>query len=82
MEDIYKIYFCFIQGVIERLKNEGVEIIVHEPVLEESEFEGFRVVNGLASFKSTSDVIVANRLSDEIKDVRDKVYTRGLFSRD
>lgn len=71
-----------IQGIIERLKKQDVEVIVYEPSLEESEFEGILVVNEFDVFKEKSDVIVANRLDDEIKDVREKVYTRDLFSRD
>lgn len=71
-----------IQGIIERLKKQDVEVIVYEPSLDEAEFEGLAVVNEFDTFKEQSDVIVANRLDDEIKDVRDKVYTRDLFSRD
>ena len=71
-----------IQGVIERVKAAGIEVVVYEPVLEEDEFDGLRVVKDFDEFKQVSDVIVANRLSEEIKDVREKVYTRDLFSRD
>src|SRR5699024_2349861 len=71
-----------IQGVIERLKRQDVEVIVYEPSLEESEFEGLRVVNEFIQFTNKSDVIVANRLDDMLQDVRKKVYTRDLFSRD
>ena len=71
-----------IQGIIERLKKQDVEVIVYEPSLDEAEFEGLAVVNEFGTFKEQSDVIVANRLDDEIKDVREKVYTRDLFSRD
>lgn len=71
-----------IQGVIERVKAAGIEVVVYEPVLEEDEFDGLRVVKDFEEFKQVSDVIVANRLSEEIKDVREKVYTRDLFSRD
>lgn len=71
-----------IQGIIERLKKQDVEVIVYEPSLNEAEFEGLAVVNEFDTFKEQSDVIVANRLDDEIKDVREKVYTRDLFSRD
>jgi len=71
-----------IQGVIERVKAAEIEVVVYEPVLEEDEFDGLRVVKDFDAFKQVSDVIVANRLSEEIKDVREKVYTRDLFSRD
>lgn len=71
-----------IQGVIERLKRQDVEVIVYEPSLEESEFEGLRVVNEFIQFTNKSDVIVANRLDEMLQDVRKKVYTRDLFSRD
>ncbi|GAA0469113.1 nucleotide sugar dehydrogenase [Alkalibacillus silvisoli] len=71
-----------IQGVIERLRSKGVEIVVYEPSLTEDEFEGLKVINDFDQFKSSSDVIVANRLSEELQDVRNKVYTRDVFSRD
>ncbi|SFL34059.1 UDPglucose 6-dehydrogenase [Gracilibacillus orientalis] len=71
-----------IQGIMKRIKAKGIDIVVYEPVLEEEEFYGSRVVNDFNEFKEISDVIVANRLTDEIKDVADKVYTRDLFSRD
>lgn len=71
-----------IQGVIKRLKEKGTNIVIYEPVLEEDEFDGIPVVKDLEAFKQQSDVIVANRLAEEIKDVEDKVYTRDIFSRD
>ncbi|MBO1003213.1 nucleotide sugar dehydrogenase [Pseudogracilibacillus auburnensis] len=71
-----------IQGVIDRIKDKGIEVVVYEPVLDAEEFDGIRVVKDFNEFKEISDVIVANRLDEEIKDVRDKVYTRDLFSRD
>ena len=71
-----------IQDVIERIKKKGVKIVVYEPVLEKDKFNDFRVIKNLDEFKNISDVIVANRLDDEIKDVVDKIYTRDLFSRD
>ena len=71
-----------IQDIMNHLKDNGIEIIIYEPVLEESEFDGFEVVNNLETFKQRSDVIVANRLSNMLMDVKNKVYTRDIFARD
>ncbi|WP_163969634.1 nucleotide sugar dehydrogenase [Oceanobacillus halotolerans] len=71
-----------IQGVIERLRIKGVGIVIYEPALDDDEFEGLKIVEDFDEFKRTSDVIVANRLSVDLKDVKEKVYTRDIFSRD
>jgi UDPglucose 6-dehydrogenase len=71
-----------IQGVMKRIKGKGIEVVVYEPALEEDEFFRSKVIRDLDEFKKISDIIVANRISDEIRDVMDKVYTRDIFSRD
>lgn len=71
-----------IQGIMKRIKAKGINIIVYEPVLTDDGFFGSRVVNDLNQFKLLSDVIVANRITDEINDVTDKIYTRDVFVRD
>jgi UDPglucose 6-dehydrogenase len=70
-----------IQQVLSYLE-EGTEVLIYEPTLKKDVFENLKVTDDLAHFKETADIIVANRLTPEIHDIRDKVYTRDLYSRD
>ena len=71
-----------IQDIIKKLKEVKQNIIIYEPTLQQNEFDGCKIVNDLKEFKEKSSVIMANRLNEELQDVKEKIYTRDLFAVD
>lgn len=71
-----------IQGIIDRIKNKKIDIIIYEPTIKENNFNNFRVIKSLEEFKKISDIIIANRNENELEDIKNKLYTRDIFGKD
>ncbi|MEY8430288.1 nucleotide sugar dehydrogenase [Lachnospiraceae bacterium 48-42] len=74
--------YSAIRGVMRRIQEKGIELIVYEPTLKEDSFCGFRVIQDLEEFKKTADVVAANRITEELNDIQEKVYTRDIYTKD
>ena len=69
-----------VQGLMSRIREAGIDVIIYEPELNESSFGGMNIINSLSVFKDTSDVVVANRDSENLRDIKHKVFTRDVFN--